>query len=56
MKRGISFLSLTQRADGSWRVVPRAHPGERPFTHPEPIGSFGTSWATMALMRLVPPK
>jgi squalene cyclase len=56
IKRGISFLALTQRTDGSWRVVPRAHPGERPFTHAEPIGSFGTSWATMALMRLVPPK
>lgn len=56
IRRGISFLAITQRADGSWRVVPRAHPGARPFTHPEPIGSFGTCWATMALMRLVPPK
>jgi hypothetical protein len=51
MKRGIAFLVANQREDGSWKVVPRA----QPFTHPEPIVSFGTAWATMALMRLVPP-
>jgi hypothetical protein len=55
MKRGIAFLVADQREDGSWKVIPRAQPGAQPFTHPEPIVSFGTAWATMALMRLVPP-
>lgn len=55
MKRGIAFLVANQREDGSWKVIPRAQPGAQPFTHPEPIISFGTAWATMALMRLVPP-
>jgi hypothetical protein len=55
MKRGIAFLVANQREDGSWKVIPRAQPGAQPFTHPEPIVSFGTAWATMALMRLVPP-
>jgi N-acyl-D-amino-acid deacylase len=55
VKRGITFLVSTQGEDGSWKVTPRAQPGAKPFTHPEPINSFGTAWATMALMRLVPP-
>lgn len=54
IRRGIQFLVADQREDGSWKVTPRAHPGAKPFTHPEPIVSFGTAWATMALMRLVP--
>jgi hypothetical protein len=55
VKRGIAFLVASQQVDGSWKVTPRAQPGAKPFTHPEPINSFGTAWATMALMRLVPP-
>ncbi len=56
IQRGIGFLVSSQQEDGSWKVVPRSHPGAKPFTHPEPIVSFGTAWSTMALMRLVPPR
>src|SRR5439155_1864137 len=43
IKRGIAFLVAAQREDGSWKVIPRAQPGATPFTHPEPIVSFGTA-------------
>lgn len=55
VKQGLAYLVAAQQEDGSWKVTPRAHLGAKPFTHPEPIVSIGTAWATMALMRLVPP-
>ena len=32
----------------------RAHPGEQPMTNPVPITYFGSSWATLGLLRSVP--
>jgi squalene-hopene/tetraprenyl-beta-curcumene cyclase len=54
IRRGVSFLVAGQREDGSWPMTSRAHPGEKPFTNPVPITYFGSTWATLGLMRAVP--
>ena len=54
MQRGVSFLVGNQKEDGSWPMTSRAHPGEKPFTNPVPITYFGSSWATLGLLRAVP--
>jgi Squalene-hopene cyclase C-terminal domain len=53
IQRGVSFLVANQKEDGSWPMSSRAHPGEKPFTNPVPITYFGSSWATLGLMRCV---
>jgi squalene-hopene/tetraprenyl-beta-curcumene cyclase len=54
--RGIAFLVSTQRAYGAWAMVGHDHEGVPPRKHnPVPITYFGTSWATIALVHLVPP-
>jgi len=52
--RGVSFLVSTQRADGSWPMKSRAHPGAKPMKSPVPITHFGSAWGAMGLMRSVP--
>jgi hypothetical protein len=32
----------------------RGHPGVPPMTNPVPITYFGSAWATMGLVRVVP--
>jgi hypothetical protein len=54
VQRAVSFLVANQREDGSWPMTSRAHPGEKPFTNPVPITYFGSSWATLGLMRSAP--
>lgn len=54
VQRGVAFLVANQKADGSWPMTPRAHPGEKPMTNPVPITYFGSTWATLGLMRCVP--
>jgi hypothetical protein len=54
VKRGVAFLVANQNEDGSWPMTPRAQPGEKPATNPNPIRYFGSAWATLALMRSVP--
>jgi acyl-CoA thioesterase-1 len=53
--RGRAFLLASQKADGSWPMTPRAHPGATPSTNPVPIIHFGSAWATLGLMRSAPP-
>jgi squalene-hopene/tetraprenyl-beta-curcumene cyclase len=54
IRRGVSFLVATQKDDGSWPMTSRAHPGETPMKNPVPITYFGSSWATLGLLRSVP--
>ncbi len=55
-KRGIDYLLLTQKSDGSWHVVTRSEPEqvyfESGFPHGEDqfISAFATGWATEALL------
>lgn len=51
VRRGAAFLVATQKADGSWPMTSRAHPGEKPASNPTPITYFGSAWATLGLMR-----
>lgn len=55
--RAVSFLAANQRADGSWPMAFRSHPGAE-ATHERkqvPIVYFGAAWATLGLVRSVPP-
>jgi hypothetical protein len=55
--RAISFLTTTQRDDGSWPMPFRFPPGEDTTRKrdPGPISHIGSAWATMGLSRFVPP-
>lgn len=55
--RAVAFLAATQRADGSWPMPYRSHPGQEPTRPrgPIPITYFGAAWATLGLVRMVPP-
>lgn len=55
--RAVSYLVASQRADGSWPMPFRSHP-DVPATRergPIPITYFGSAWATLGLVRMVPP-
>ena len=54
LERGRAFLITNQRPDGSWLMIPRAHPGQTPFKNPAPIIYFGSSWATLGLLHSLP--
>lgn len=59
-RRGAFFLVVTQKEDGSWRVVKRAVPVQTFFDAKFPHGAdqfiscAGTSWAVMALALTLP--
>jgi hypothetical protein len=59
IQRAISFLLAHQREDGSWPMTSRNHPEVKstrnPIRNPVPITYFGTVWATLGLLRYVPP-
>jgi hypothetical protein len=56
--RAVSFLLANQRDDGSWPMTSHNHPGvqatKNPIRSPVPITYFGSAWATLGLVRLVP--
>lgn len=54
VKKGVAFLTNTQREDGSWPMKRRGHPGVTPSENVVPITYFGTAWATLGLMRSTP--
>jgi len=54
VQRGVTFLVTTQKGDGSWPMKSRSHPGATPMTNPVPITYFGSAWATLGLVRMVP--
>jgi hypothetical protein len=54
LRRAVAFLVDTQKEDGSWPMTSRAHPGATPMKNPVPITYFGSTWATLGLLRAVP--
>lgn len=57
ISRGLAFLISTQQDNGAWPMTPRTLPKADPARprNPVPITYFGTAWATLALVRYVPP-
>src|SRR5262249_4991852 len=59
ISRAVAFLTQSQRDDGSWPMTSRNHPGvtstRNPIRNPVPITYFGSAWATLGLVRFVPP-
>ena len=49
MKRGVEFLTRTQREDGSWPMTSRVH-----AKNLSPITGAGTAWAVLGLLRASP--
>lgn len=60
ISRAVAFLAASQREDGSWPMTSRNHPGvettRNPIRNPVPITYFGSAWATLGLVRSVPPE
>jgi hypothetical protein len=56
IERGIDFLIATQKPDGSWPMISRSTPDGSPGSAKllTPITCAASSWATLALSRLVP--
>jgi squalene-hopene/tetraprenyl-beta-curcumene cyclase len=54
VRRAVAFLVATQKEDGSWPMIARAHPGARPARNTAPITHLGSAWATLGLLRWVP--
>src|SRR5438309_1150164 len=56
IRRGIDFLVATQKPDGSWPMLSRSTPDGSPGSSKllTPIICTASSWATLALARLVP--
>lgn len=53
----VSFLVSNQQENGSWPMTARNHPDAK-ITKPRylvPITYFGSAWATLGLVRMVPP-
>jgi hypothetical protein len=46
MKRGVEFLTISQREDGSWPMTSRVHAKDL-----SPITDAGTAWAVLGLLR-----
>jgi len=46
MKRGVEFLTLSQRGDGSWPMTSRVHAKDL-----SPITAAGTAWAVLGMLR-----
>jgi N-acyl-D-amino-acid deacylase len=57
IRRAVSFLVTSQQETGAWLMTPRSLPGADPSKkrNPMPTVYFGTAWATLGLVRFVPP-
>ncbi|HEX7898998.1 MAG TPA: hypothetical protein VF950_14640 [Planctomycetota bacterium] len=55
IQRAVSFLVAAQRPDGTWPMMPRAHPGGKPNKINAPLDYLGSAWATLGLLRSIPP-
>ena len=57
IQRAVAFLVAGQGEDGSWPMACRSHPGidTTRKRNPVPITYFGSAWATLGLVRSVPP-
>lgn len=53
--RAVSFLVASQKENGSWAMTSRDHSGGVKKKNPMPITYFGSAWATLGLVRFVPP-
>jgi hypothetical protein len=53
IRRGVAYLTATQKEDGSWPMTRRGHPGVTPSANVVPITYFGSAWATLGLIRSV---
>jgi hypothetical protein len=56
IKRGIDFLVVTQKPDGSWPMISRSTPDGSPGSSKllTPITCAASSWATLGVARLAP--
>lgn len=54
VRRAAEFLAATQKEDGAWPMVPRAHPEATPSNNIVPITYFGSAWGTLGLSRMFP--
>lgn len=54
IQRGVDFLLAIQKRDGSWPMTRRGHTGVTPGLFSVPIIYFGSTWATLGLMRSSP--
>lgn len=57
IQRGEAYLVTSQREDGSWPITQRHHTDaeEKKDRNPQPIIYFASGWATLGLVRWVPP-
>lgn len=55
IRRGVNFLVGNQKEDGSWPMKRRGHEGVTPGKFTVPIIYFGSTWATLGLMRTIGP-
>ena len=55
--RAVSFLIANQQENGAWPMTPRSLPNadKAKTRNPVPTTYFGTAWATLGLVRFVPP-
>lgn len=56
IRRGVDFLVSTQLEDGTWKMIPRATPERQASKNLWPINHIGAAWATMGLVRSLPPE
>jgi|GEM_PF-1741144 len=57
IRRAISYLVANQQENGSWPMTPRAisGPNASKKRNPVPITYLGAAWATLGIVRFVPP-
>jgi Squalene-hopene cyclase C-terminal domain len=54
IQNAVAYLVSTQSESGAWPMTKRTHSGETPSQNLIPITYFGSSWATLGLIRCLP--